>query len=121
MAVAFHGDNKVYTAARKEARHRFDLGRAYKSESEEAQQGVAEARNVGKFLRENLVQGIKDETKDSYRIISWNYVDLQDYGYTTRLNEETTTRSRIPLQCRCQNANYGGKRQIYHSAYLGGA
>ena len=67
MAIAFHGDTVVHTAARREARNRFNLARKFEPESEEAQKGLAEARSVGKFLRENLVQGIKDEESDSYR------------------------------------------------------
>jgi hypothetical protein len=118
MAIAFHGDTVVHTAARREARNRFNLARKFEPESEEAQKGLAEARSVGKFLRENLVQGIKDEESDSYRTMHLcNNVDFQDYGYTTRLNEEIMTQSRILLHCQCPNESCDGKRRIYHSMY----
>jgi hypothetical protein len=67
IAIAFQGDHVRLSAARKEARKRFEMGKILDPDSAEALDGVTEARNVGKFLRHNLVQGIKDENSDVYR------------------------------------------------------
>ena len=69
MTIAFQGDNTTLSAARKEARNRFEVGRKLAADTPQAQEGVTEARNVGKFLRQNLVQGIKRSKEDIYRII----------------------------------------------------
>ena len=61
-------------AARKEARSRFEANRNLTVDAPEALEAISEARNVGKFLRENLVQGVKDESSDTYSI------DLCCYG-----------------------------------------
>ena len=66
MNIAFQGDTTTLQAARKEARTRFEQKRNLNVDSPEALEAITEARNVGKFLRENLVQGIKDENTDTY-------------------------------------------------------
>ena len=66
MQIAFQGDTTTLRAAKKEARNRFDEKRNLNVDSPEALEAITEARNVGKFLRENLVQGIKDESTDAY-------------------------------------------------------
>lgn len=67
ISLAFQGDTIVMTAAKKEARNRFDAGQKEVSpESPGAFAGIQEARDVGKFLRRNLVQGVKDGKEDTY-------------------------------------------------------
>jgi len=66
MSIAFQGDTVTLQAARKEARTRFEGKRNLNVDTAEAADAIAEARNVAKFLRENLVQGIKDEKTDTY-------------------------------------------------------
>jgi hypothetical protein len=68
MAIAFNEDSSTLSAARKEARKRFEVGRKFEANAAEAQAGIDEARQVGKFLRENLVQGVKDEKSEVYRM-----------------------------------------------------
>jgi complex III assembly factor LYRM7 len=72
MGIAFQGDTVTLQAARKEARNRFEANRNLTVDAPEALEAISEARNVGKFLRENLVQGVKDESSDTYSIdVSW--------------------------------------------------
>jgi len=66
IRIAFHGDSVVLNAARKEARRRFDEGRNLTAGTDQAVEGIEEARNVSKFLRRNLVQGIKEDKDDYY-------------------------------------------------------
>lgn len=68
IKIAFQGDISTLSAAKKEARRRFEIGRKFVAESTEASEAVTEARNVGKFLRQNIVQGVKDEKEDLYRM-----------------------------------------------------
>lgn len=68
MGIAFQGDTVTLQAARKEARNRFEANRNLTVDAPEALEAISEARNVGKFLRENLVQGVKDESSDTYSI-----------------------------------------------------
>jgi hypothetical protein len=68
ITIAFQGDNVTLSAAKKEARNRFEIGRKLNADAPEALEGIMEARNVGKFLRQNLVQGIKDEKEEIYRM-----------------------------------------------------
>jgi complex III assembly factor LYRM7 len=65
--IAFQGDIETLSAARKNVRKRFESGRQMAADSPEAVAAVQEARDVGKFLRCNIVQGIKDNAKDTYR------------------------------------------------------
>ena len=67
MTIAFQGDITTLSAAKKEARSRFEIGKKLAAESSEAFEGITEARNVGKFLRQNIVQGVKDEKEEVYR------------------------------------------------------
>ena len=67
IAIAFHGDHPTLSAARHEARRRFNEQRHLNPESTEALEAMKEAQSVGKFLRQNLVQGIKAEGEDKYR------------------------------------------------------
>lgn len=73
IAIAFQGDIVTLSAAKKEARNRFEVGRKLNVDAPEALEGITEARNVGKFLRQNLVQGIKDEKKEIYRTDQGNF------------------------------------------------
>jgi hypothetical protein len=67
IAVAFHGDQTTLSAARQEARRRFKEQRHLNPESKEAIEALTEAQSVGRFLRQNLVQGIKAEGQERYR------------------------------------------------------
>ena len=116
MTIAFRGDIITLSAARKEARSRFETGRKLAAESPEALEGVTEARNVGRFLRQNLVQGVKDDTDEIYRISPlWMWNNSQDYEYTTRLSGEIMQQLRTRLQCQYRNGNLDGKGLICHN------
>ena len=65
--VAFQGDVVTLNAARREAHRRFEEGKNW-TEEVKAAEGIEEARNVSKFLRQNLVQGIKEEESDVYSL-----------------------------------------------------
>jgi hypothetical protein len=68
MAIAFQEDHATLNAARIEARRRFNDGnKSLNADSAEALQAVKEARDAGKFLRKNLVQGVKDEENGNFR------------------------------------------------------
>jgi complex III assembly factor LYRM7 len=116
MTIAFQGDITTLSAARKEARSRFDTGRKLAAESPEALEGVTEARNVGGFLRKNLVQGVKDDKDDVYRFSPpWICNNSQDYEYTTKLSGEIMPQLRTRLQCHYRNGNLDGEGLICHS------
>lgn len=66
ISIAFQGDQVTLLAAKNEARKRFSLGKAMPPESSVAVEAVNEARSVGKFLRQNIVQGIKEEKTEIY-------------------------------------------------------
>lgn len=68
IGIAFHGDATTLSAARREARRTFEEGR--KLATAEAVEGIEEARSVGKFLRQNLVQGVKEETDEVYSMLT---------------------------------------------------
>jgi hypothetical protein len=70
VGIAFQGDTTTLQAARKQVRSRFEEKRNLSVETPEALEAITEARNVAKFLRENLVQGVKDESTDTYSINS---------------------------------------------------
>ncbi|KAM0806032.1 mitochondrial zinc maintenance protein 1, mitochondrial [Usnea florida] len=55
--VAFQGDLRILSAARVEARSKFDQHRLLSPSSTEAEQKVLEAREVARILRQNVVQG----------------------------------------------------------------
>jgi hypothetical protein len=67
IAIAFQDDNVTLTAASKEARRRFELGKELDPQSNEAIDGVKEATDVAKFLRQNLVQGQQIPNSDVFR------------------------------------------------------
>jgi hypothetical protein len=66
IGIAFRGDTTTLNAARKEARRRFEEGRQWTANETKSIEGIEEARNVSKFLRQNLVQGIKEGENDCY-------------------------------------------------------
>ena len=51
------GDLRVLSAARVEARSKFDQNRFLSPSSTEAEQKVREAKEVARILRQNVVQG----------------------------------------------------------------
>ena len=51
------GDVRILSAARVEARSKFDQHRLLSPSSTEAEQKVLEAREVARILRQNVVQG----------------------------------------------------------------
>ena len=53
----FPGDMRILTAARVEARSRFDSNRELTPEDPVADQKIAEAMEVARILRQNIVQG----------------------------------------------------------------
>ena len=68
ITIAFHGDRVMLSAARKEARNRFNAGKELDPTDPEGLARIDEAKAVGQFLRRNLVQGIKDGKTETYRI-----------------------------------------------------
>lgn len=68
IAIAFHGDQATLSAARNEARRRFKEQRHLSPESTETMEALTEAQSVSKFLRRNLVQGVKAEGEDAFRM-----------------------------------------------------
>jgi hypothetical protein len=67
IRIAFKEDHVMLLAARKEARRRFNEGRITNINSPDLVEQIEEATNVGKFLRQNLVQGVKTDKDDRYR------------------------------------------------------
>lgn len=53
------GDMRMLTAARQEARKRFDDNRHLSSDSEEATTGIAQAEDAARILKHNVVQGLQ--------------------------------------------------------------
>jgi len=68
IAIAFHEDQTTLPAARSEARRRFKEQQHLNPESTEAMEALTEAQSVSNFLRQNLVQGVKAEGQDVYRM-----------------------------------------------------
>jgi hypothetical protein len=69
ITLAFREDHITLSAAKTEARRRFNEGsQTLKLESAEAEQAVQEVRDTAKFMRVNLVQGVKDEETGRYRM-----------------------------------------------------
>lgn len=119
ITIAFQGDVNTLSAAKKEARSRFGIGKKLSAESPQAWEGLTEARNVSRFLRQNLVQGVKDEKKDVYRMNpQWRCIYDQGYGYMMRLSVEIIQRLRTHLQCHYRNGNLDGKGQICHDTCI---
>ena len=52
------GDFRLLSAARVEARSKFDQNRSLSPSSTEAEQKMLEAKEVARILRQNVVQGI---------------------------------------------------------------
>ncbi|KAL6718274.1 Mitochondrial zinc maintenance protein 1, mitochondrial [Lecanora helva] len=55
--IAFRDDARMLSAARVEARFKFESSRSLDSDSLEVKNKVAEAEEVARILRQNLVQG----------------------------------------------------------------
>jgi hypothetical protein len=106
ISIAFRGDNATLLAAKNEARKRFNLGRDMAAESSEAVEAVNEARSVGKFLRQNIVQGIKDEESEIYSMsLFYSLAYKKDYEYMTKLNVVIIRQSRIHCRYLLPNGN----------------
>ena len=73
VGIAFQGDKVMLSAARKEARDRFDAGKELDPESPGVAAGVQEAREVGQLLRRNIVQGVREGDSNKYRTITLFY------------------------------------------------
>jgi len=67
IAIAFNGDQHTLSAARQEARRRFKEQQCLDPESAKAMEALTEAKSVGRFLRQNLVQGVKAEGEERFR------------------------------------------------------
>ncbi|KAL2038751.1 hypothetical protein N7G274_008509 [Stereocaulon virgatum] len=55
--IAFQGDAPIFSAAKIEARSKFNGSRSLPAGSDEAQQKIIEAQEVARILRQNVVQG----------------------------------------------------------------
>ena len=55
------GDTRILSAARIEARSRFDSHRTLSPEGLDAKQKIAEAEEIARILRQNIVQGQQTE------------------------------------------------------------
>jgi len=68
IAITFKGDHRVLTAARATARTKFDEAKELDPRSEEALKGLEEARGASIFLRQAVIQGVKEEESSNFRI-----------------------------------------------------
>ncbi|MCJ1363093.1 Mitochondrial zinc maintenance protein 1, mitochondrial [Acarospora aff. strigata] len=67
--IAFQGDERLFSAARHEARKRFDSSCQLPAGSEGAVAGIAHAEDVARILRQNVVQGQQvDERGEKYQL-----------------------------------------------------
>ncbi|KAL1311196.1 hypothetical protein AAFC00_001391 [Neodothiora populina] len=73
--VAFNGDGHMISESRKWARHNFDQGRTVAPGSVEAEQGIKHAQATAQILRENVVQGQRE--------------NAQSHHYKLNIHEET--------------------------------
>lgn len=73
VRITFQGDKAMLTAAKKEARNRFDEGKELDPESPGVAAGVQEAREIGQLLRRNIVQGVREGDSNNYRAITVFY------------------------------------------------
>ncbi|OCL11706.1 mitochondrial zinc maintenance protein 1, mitochondrial [Glonium stellatum] len=73
--IAFQGDINTLVAARYEVRKNFDQSRNLSLNSEEASKRIAQAEEIAKFLRENVVQG--------------EAIDAEASRYKLRIHEHT--------------------------------
>ncbi|KAL1607101.1 Mitochondrial zinc maintenance protein 1, mitochondrial [Nothophoma quercina] len=65
--IAFQGDSHVLSNARVEVRRNFENNRHLQTGTEEYTKSIAQAEEVAKFLRENVVQG-EATGGDNYKI-----------------------------------------------------
>jgi Complex 1 protein (LYR family) len=68
IAITFKGDNSVMVAARTTARTKFDEAKTLDPASEEALKGLEEARGASTFLRQAVIQGVKEDDSANFRI-----------------------------------------------------
>jgi hypothetical protein len=67
IAITFKGDTRVIIAAKKTARTKFDEGRNLDPRSEEAFKGLEEAKGASIFLRQAVIQGVKEDDSANFR------------------------------------------------------
>lgn len=68
IAITFKGDNRVIVAAKTTARTKFEEGKKWDPASDEALKGLEEARGASTFLRQAVIQGVKDDDSANFRI-----------------------------------------------------
>ena len=61
LTASGKGDNRVLLSARAQARSTFQAHSSLAADSEEAQKQIREAEEVAVILRQNVVQGVREE------------------------------------------------------------
>lgn len=64
--IAFQGDIQLLQASRSQVRQGFEDKRSLETSSAETGEAIQHAEGVAEILRANIVQGRKDDGKDSY-------------------------------------------------------
>lgn len=85
--VTFHGDLRMYTAAKVEVRNRFDSSRNLDPGHPETQDRLKEALEVARILRQNVIQG---EAKDGAQHYQLNIHSETERGDNETLKQKTT-------------------------------
>ena len=68
MAITFKDDQRVLAVAKSTARARFEEGKKWPPASPEAFQALEEARGASRFLRQGVIQGVKEDDSSNFRI-----------------------------------------------------
>ncbi|KAF2669741.1 hypothetical protein BT63DRAFT_455725 [Microthyrium microscopicum] len=77
--IAFQGDPRTLIASRQKARASFEEARSLSLGSPEAAEKIAEAQEVAKILRENVLQGMAVEGKENtYKLRIHEHTELGD-------------------------------------------
>ena len=68
ISITFKDDQRVLTAAKSTVRARFEEGKKLAPASPEAFVALEEARGASRFLRQGVIQGVKEEESSNFRI-----------------------------------------------------
>ncbi|PQE30228.1 Mitochondrial zinc maintenance mitochondrial protein [Rutstroemia sp. NJR-2017a WRK4] len=87
--LAFHEDLPLLTSARKQARSTFLLNRSLEPSSPECAAAIAHAEDVAKILRENVVQGRKEEGDERFKLRIHEHTERGDNDTVKMPNGQT--------------------------------
>jgi len=68
ISITFRDDQRVLTAAKSTVRARFEEGKKLSPACPEAVDALEEARGASRFLRQGVIQGVKEEESSNFRI-----------------------------------------------------